>query len=134
MCSSLSFRLPGFVAAALFAAALASTAPGPAAAQEQTGQAPETSATDSGFQAPRGFIAQPTTPVNVGNPANSGPEQRVALVIGNSNYRNVMQLPNPANDARSIAQLLNTAGFEVIQATDLGHDEMIDVLRSFSAK
>ena len=34
-----------------------------------------------------------------------GPEQRVALVIGNSNYQNAPDLANPGNDARSMAQL-----------------------------
>src|SRR5437868_15275928 len=42
------------------------------------------------------------SPVNVGNPSVSGPEKRIALVIGNSAYENVTQLPNPANDAREI--------------------------------
>jgi Caspase domain len=74
-------------------------------------------------------------PANVGNPVGlTGPEQRIALVIGNSNYRNVAQLPNPANDARAVAQLLNTAGFEVISATDLSHNQMIQVMQDFSGK
>ncbi len=74
-------------------------------------------------------------PANVGNPVGlSGPEQRVALVIGNSNYQNVAQLPNPANDAKAVAQLLNAAGFEVISATDLSHNQMIEVMQDFSAK
>jgi hypothetical protein len=74
-------------------------------------------------------------PANPGNPAGlSGPEQRVALVIGNSNYQNVSQLSNPANDAKSVAQLLNAAGFEVISATDLSHNEMIQVVQDFSSK
>src|SRR5260221_12138804 len=74
-------------------------------------------------------------PTNVGNPVGlSGPEQRVALVIGNSNYQNVSQLPNPANDAKAVAQLLNAAGFEVISATDLSHNQMIEVMQDFSAK
>jgi Caspase domain len=64
----------------------------------------------------------------------AGPEQRVALVIGNSSYQHVAQLPNPANDARSVAQLLNTAGFEVISATDLNHNQMIETIQDFSAK
>src|SRR5260221_1968517 len=72
---------------------------------------------------------------NAGNPVGlSGPEQRVALVIGNSNYQNVAQLPNPANDAKAVAELLNTAGFEVISATDLNHNQMIEVMQDFSAK
>jgi hypothetical protein len=74
-------------------------------------------------------------PANVGNPVGlTGPEQRIALVIGNSNYQNVAQLPNPANDAKAIAQLLNSAGFEVISATDLDHNQMIQVIQDFSAK
>jgi hypothetical protein len=64
----------------------------------------------------------------------TGPEQRVALVIGNSHYQNVAQLPNPANDAKAVAQLLNTAGFEVISATDLDHNQMIQAIQDFSGK
>lgn len=72
---------------------------------------------------------------NIGNPAPiNGTQKRVALVIGNSAYENVTKLPNPANDARAMGQFLNTAGFEVIMATDLDHDEMIQVLQNFSAK
>jgi uncharacterized membrane protein YgcG len=72
---------------------------------------------------------------NVGNPVGlSGPEQRVALVIGNSNYQNVSQLPNPAGDAKAVAQMLNDAGFEVISATDLDHNQMIQVIQDFSGK
>jgi hypothetical protein len=74
--------------------------------------------------------ARPATPAN----PLGGPEQRVALVIGNSNYQNVSQLSNPANDAKSVAKLLNAAGFEVISATDLSHNEMIQVVQDFSSK
>ena len=63
--------------------------------------------------------------------ALQGPEQRVALVIGNSKYRNVVQLPNSDNDAQSVAQLLNSAGFEVIAATDLTQNDMIKACRIF---
>jgi hypothetical protein len=66
--------------------------------------------------------------------ALQGPEQRVALVIGNSNYQNAPQLANPDNDAQSMAQLLNSAGFEVISATDLTQNDMLRVVQDFSAK
>ena len=33
-------------------------------------------------------------------------ENRLALVIGNSSYRTVTVLPNPANDARAMTKLL----------------------------
>lgn len=72
---------------------------------------------------------------NIGNPAAAaGPEKRVALVIGNSAYENVTALPNPANDAKEIGKFLNSAGFEVILANDLDHDEMIQVLQDFSGR
>jgi hypothetical protein len=61
-------------------------------------------------------------------------EQRVALVIGNSKYENAVSLANPDNDAQSVAELLNSAGFEVIAATDLTQDDMIKVMQNFSAK
>jgi hypothetical protein len=74
-------------------------------------------------------------PASVANPVGLiGPEQRIALVIGNSNYQNVAQLPNPANDAKAVAQLLNSAGFEVISATDLDHNQMIQAIQQFSGK
>jgi Caspase domain len=61
-------------------------------------------------------------------------DQRVALVIGNSNYQTAPKLANPGNDAQSIAQLLNSAGFEVTQATDLTRSDMVRVVQDFSNK
>ena len=66
--------------------------------------------------------------------ALSGPEQRIALVIGNSKYQNTVQLSNPGNDTKAVAQLLNSAGFEVISATDLGHNQMIQAVQEFSGR
>ena len=40
-------------------------------------------------------------------------ERRVALVIGNGAYRHSTPLPNPANDARAMAGMLEGLGFEV---------------------
>ena len=42
-------------------------------------------------------------------------EKRVALVIGNSNYKNAAALPNPANDAAAIAATLKRAGFDIVE-------------------
>src|ERR1700751_4432929 len=69
------------------------------------------------------------SPVSLG-----GPEQRVALVMGNSHYQNAAELPNPDDDARSVAQFLNSAGFEVVEATDLTQNDMIKVVQDFSAR
>ena len=71
----------------------------------------------------------------IGNGLKSPPaEQRVALVIGNSNYQSAPPLTNPNNDARSVAQLLNTAGFEVTVATDQTRTDMVRGLQDFSNK
>jgi hypothetical protein len=61
-------------------------------------------------------------------------DQRVALVIGNSDYQSAPKLANPGNDARSMTQLLNSAGFEVTQATDLTRKDMVRVVQDFTAK
>ncbi|MET3908909.1 hypothetical protein ABID59_003255 [Bradyrhizobium sp. S3.3.6] len=82
-----------------------------------------------------GPISAQVAPVEPAAPAAlQGPEQRVALVIGNSNYQNAPQLANPDNDAQSMAQFLNSAGFEVVSATDLGQNDMLRVVQDFSAK
>ncbi|MEH2486938.1 caspase family protein [Bradyrhizobium sp. AZCC 2230] len=82
-----------------------------------------------------GPVSAQVAPVEPAAPAaRQGPEQRVALVIGNSNYQNAPQLANPDNDAQSMAQFLNLAGFEVISATDLGQNDMLRVVQDFSAK
>jgi len=61
-------------------------------------------------------------------------ENRVALVIGQSNYRAVVALPNPANDAKAMSQLLGEAGFEVESAADLSQNEMREKVSGFAAK
>ncbi len=51
-------------------------------------------------------------------------ERRVALVIGNSQYRYADPLPNPTNDAEAISRKLAALDFDVTTAVDLGRDEM----------
>ncbi len=53
----------------------------------------------------------------------AAPEQRVALVIGNSAYKDA-PLANPVNDARLMAETLRGLGFEVIERTDADQKEM----------
>src|SRR5947207_9345736 len=50
--------------------------------------------------------------------------KRVALVIGNSAYRNVPALPNPANDAGDVAAALKRLGFAVTVIINASFDEM----------
>ena len=43
-------------------------------------------------------------------------DKRVALVIGNSTYRNVAKLTNPANDASAVAAMFKSAGFSTVDS------------------
>src|SRR5262245_9935732 len=61
-------------------------------------------------------------------------ENRVALVIGQSAYRTVPPLPNPANDAKVMAELLGTAGFDVTSASDVSQSEMRKAIGDFADK
>ncbi|MFN7929741.1 MAG: caspase domain-containing protein [Blastocatellia bacterium] len=58
---------------------------------------------------------------------------RLALVIGNSNYQ-VGPLANPANDANAMARTLRETGFEVMQYTNLNKRELEESLRAFGSK
>ena len=67
------------------------------------------------------------------NPALA--DKRVALVIGNSAYKSVAPLPNPAKDAAAIGTMLTKAGFEVVDAReDLPVADMKRMIRDFSDK
>ena len=59
-------------------------------------------------------------------------QQRVALVIGNSDYKEAPPLPNPVNDATAIAALLESAGFQVVLRRDVSINDMRRALREFS--
>jgi hypothetical protein len=64
-------------------------------------------------------------------PAFAG--KRVALVMGNSLYQNVSRLANPANDSGAMADMLKSAGFDVVDLKrDLNVAEMRRALRDFS--
>jgi len=59
-------------------------------------------------------------------------EQRVALVIGNNNYQGVLsKLSNPINDAKSIKNILEKRGFQVIYREDTTKREMRSSLNQF---
>src|ERR1700737_4688934 len=60
-------------------------------------------------------------------------EKRVALVLGNSAYKNAPPLPNPVNDGAMIAATLKNAGFDVVDSrSDLPGLEMRRALRDFA--
>jgi TPR repeat protein len=57
---------------------------------------------------------------------------RVALVIGNSAYRNAIPLPNPKNDAADVSAALKNIGFDVIVGIDLDKNGMDDAAIRFA--
>jgi hypothetical protein len=61
-------------------------------------------------------------------------ENRLALVIGQSSYRSVVPLPNPANDAKAMSKLLGDAGFDVTSVADLSQNDMRETVGDFAAK
>src|SRR5712672_4805221 len=66
----------------------------------------------------------------VGHPALA--DKRVALVIGNSSYRNVAKLSNPANDAAAVAAMFKAAGFDTVESKlNLTVSELRKALRDF---
>jgi formylglycine-generating enzyme required for sulfatase activity len=75
-----------------------------------------------GFALPTFAAEKRRVEVKARNAAQSA-EHRIALVIGNANYR-IGALRNPANDARAIAAALRDLGFEVDEQINLSYQEM----------
>ena len=63
---------------------------------------------------------------------SSAADKRVALIVGNSAYRNVARLPNPEKDAAAIAKLFRDAGFNtVVEANNVGNLDFKRAIRKF---
>lgn len=67
-------------------------------------------------------------------PTQAAAEARLALVIGQSAYRTVPELPNAANDAKGMAELLSNAGFNVTAAPNLSQSDMRQAISDFAGK
>ena len=76
-----------------------------------------------GFALLAGFAADPALA-----------DKRLALVIGNSAYKNAPKLKNPANDASDMAESLERLGFEVVRGVDLDYSSMRNAVRRFSER
>jgi Flp pilus assembly protein TadD len=87
-------------------------------------------------------LAAPSTPPAAGGASGNIPakpaaampgEKRVALVIGNSNYRAAPALPNARRDADAVTAALRGVGFETVNlASDLPKEKFVDALRTFA--
>ena len=60
--------------------------------------------------------------------------RKVALVIGNSDYKYVPKLANPKNDADGMNAALQGLGFEVIKVIDGSNSELDEALVAFSKR
>src|SRR5215470_15021357 len=59
-------------------------------------------------------------------------DKRVALVVGNSGYQTVPQLPNPSRDASSIAKMFRDAGFDSVELVlNVGNLDFKRAIRKF---
>jgi hypothetical protein len=61
-------------------------------------------------------------------------ENRIALVIGNGDYKHTSTLDNPVNDANDISNTLKSIGFEVISGTNQTKRGMETLIREFGDK
>jgi Caspase domain len=61
-------------------------------------------------------------------------ETRLALVIGNSNYANLPKLSNPANDAHSIADVLQKLGYKTQLLLDASDQNIRSEVRKFASE
>lgn len=73
-------------------------------------------------------------PISAQEAAPEPGASRVALVVGNSAYQKVEALPNPANDARLIAEKLWESGFEVVESIDTDRETMLADLATFRSR
>jgi hypothetical protein len=122
------------------------THPGQVVAQQEVVRPLETTtnggAPVAAAKAAPNSITQPSQPAIEMAEATSGATfpvveknaRRLALIIGNSKYDHVAQLPNPANDARLVAGTLQHLGFKLMDngpLVDLDKDAFERVLQQF---
>ena len=82
----------------------------------------------------RAIVLGATICMMVFAPACAWAGKRVALVIGNSAYHNVLQLPNPARDAQAVAKMFKDAGFDSVDLQlNVGNLDFKRTIRRFEA-
>lgn len=57
---------------------------------------------------------------------------RKAFVVGNSTYQHAAHLPNPANDARALAQSLQSLGYQVTLAVDVSRTDFLGRFQAYA--
>lgn len=72
--------------------------------------------------------------IAIGSAAYAEEGKRIALLIGNANYKSVPTLRNPTNDVALIAQALAANRFDVDLKTNLDGARMRRVVREFTSR
>ena len=67
-------------------------------------------------------------------PHPASAQTKVALVIGNSDYKNVFSLKNPVNDAADVGAALKRIGFEVAELSNANNADMKRALKQFGER
>lgn len=73
-------------------------------------------------------------PIEYSDCANKFGEKRIALVIGNSEYRTQPYLRNAASDAAAMQYKLLSLGFDVMYGYDCNYSKMMTLLNNFAIK
>jgi len=61
-------------------------------------------------------------------------DRRIALIVGNSTYQTVPQLPNPSRDAGAVAKMFKDAGFDSVDVQlNVGNLDFKRLIRRFEA-
>jgi tetratricopeptide (TPR) repeat protein len=85
-----------------------------------------------GLAPPAAPVAAKPAPGKTAAPVLPGGPRKVALIVGNSAYKNVQPLANPARDAKLIASTLRDLGFATVTlAPDLTRDKFFATLHEF---
>jgi len=61
-------------------------------------------------------------------------EKRLALLIGNSDYKEIAMLSNPVNDITAMGEMLDMLGFDVITTTNLSQVDMKRTIDEYGSK
>src|SRR6516225_2660243 len=65
-------------------------------------------------------------------PGDALADKRVALIVGNSSYQTVPQLPNPSRDASAVAKMFRDAGFDSVDLVlNVGNLDFKRAIRKF---
>jgi hypothetical protein len=79
-------------------------------------------------------LATAALPASAAQGQAKGIGKRIALVVGNSDYRTAPALPNPVSDAAATKLALEQAGFEVVHVADADLPAMRSGLDTFARK